>query len=235
MHNEVVGHEMVKIKFFKNEKIFRIIPSRYPPVDLFTRIAVKEDWNILNDLASLTNDRLRNEEGQIEIIAKEEQVYGAGANYIMAPFTHLNPEGSRFSDGTYGVYYAADTIDCAIAETTYHRARFLMFTNTPPIDLEMRVLLAELTGPLHNIAALREKLPEIYSLNDYQASKQFAKRLRTEGSAGIYYSSVRASRGYCYAIFKPKLISKCRQERHLIYRWNGKRIESVFEMKQRKI
>ena len=31
----------------------------------------------------------------------------------MAAFTHLNPEGSRFSDGSYGVYYAAHTLATA--------------------------------------------------------------------------------------------------------------------------
>ncbi len=36
---------------------------------------------------------------------------------VMAPFTHLNPKGSRFSDGSYGVYYAAKRLSTAIAET----------------------------------------------------------------------------------------------------------------------
>ncbi|MDF2974655.1 MAG: uncharacterized protein K0R61_5105 [Microvirga sp.] len=42
----------------------------------------------------------------------------------MAPFTHLNPKGSRFSDGSYGVYYAADRLSTAIAETAHHFASF---------------------------------------------------------------------------------------------------------------
>ena len=31
---------------------------------------------------------------------REERVSGPGASYVMAAFTHLNPNGSRFSDGT---------------------------------------------------------------------------------------------------------------------------------------
>ncbi|WP_366132444.1 RES domain-containing protein [uncultured Ferrovibrio sp.] len=32
----------------------------------------------------------------------------------MAAFTHLNPDGSRFTDGTCGVFYAANILDTAI-------------------------------------------------------------------------------------------------------------------------
>ena len=43
----------------------------------------------------------------------------------MAAFTHLNPEGSRFSDGSWGVFYAGNDLNTAIAETRHHRERFL--------------------------------------------------------------------------------------------------------------
>jgi hypothetical protein len=42
----------------------------------------------------------------------------------MAPFTHINVLGSRFSDGTYGVYYAAARLDTAIRETIHHFSKF---------------------------------------------------------------------------------------------------------------
>ncbi len=54
----------------------------------------------------LVNPRLRNEAGAIHLVPPEERVTGPGATWVMAPFTHFNPNGSRFSDGTYGVYYA---------------------------------------------------------------------------------------------------------------------------------
>ena len=46
----------------------------------------------------------------------------------MAAFTHLNPEGSRFSDGSWGVFYAAHSVATAVEETVYHRERFLAAT-----------------------------------------------------------------------------------------------------------
>src|SRR5512147_2347004 len=35
---------------------FRIVPSRYPPIDLFERIAPPGEWEALIELESLTND-----------------------------------------------------------------------------------------------------------------------------------------------------------------------------------
>ena len=60
--------------------------------------------------------------------AAEERVSGPGATPVMAAFTHLNPGGSRFSDGSYGVYYAAHSLETAIAEVSHHRAIFLRRT-----------------------------------------------------------------------------------------------------------
>ena len=40
---------------------WRIVPSRYPPIDLFERIAPPEDWEALAAVESLTNPRIREE------------------------------------------------------------------------------------------------------------------------------------------------------------------------------
>ena len=49
--------------------------------------------------------------GEIELVPREERIFGPGASVIMAPFTHLNPEGSRFADDTFGAFYAAASLD----------------------------------------------------------------------------------------------------------------------------
>src|SRR5689334_8160461 len=45
---------------------FRTIPSRFPTIHLFERIADPADWDALYWLESLTNPRLRQEIGAIE-------------------------------------------------------------------------------------------------------------------------------------------------------------------------
>src|SRR5690625_2335852 len=88
-------------------RAYRIVPSRFPPVGVFDRIADPEDLDALFELESMTNPRLREEAGALALVPPDRRIGGPGATPVMAAFTHLNPEGSRFSDGSYGVFYAA--------------------------------------------------------------------------------------------------------------------------------
>ena len=208
---------------------WRIIPSRFPPVDLFERIADPADWDALIELESLTNPRLRDEIGDITFVPATERVAGPGASAIMAAFTHLNPEGSRFTDGTYGVFYCTPDLETAIAETRYHRERFMGATNQEPQHLDMRVYLTDLDTELHDIRGKQAKHPLLYHPSAYSAGQQLARQLRAQGSNGIVYSSVRRDGGECAGVFRPKVLSNCRQERHLAYVWDGKKIRDVYE------
>src|SRR5882762_9250510 len=95
-------HPALAVGEVRWQPCFRVISSRYPPIHLFERVANAEDWDALYWLESLTNARLRDEVGEIELVSREERVFGPGASVIMAAFTHLNPEGSRFADDTFG-------------------------------------------------------------------------------------------------------------------------------------
>jgi hypothetical protein len=206
----------------------RIIPSRYPPVDLFARVARPVDFAALHAVESLTNERLRSERDGL-LVAPEEAVHGPGSSYIMAPFAHLNPEGGRFSDATFGAYYASRERATAVAESKHHRQVFLARTREPPLDLEMRVLEARVDARLHDLRGLHDSFPEVYSPTDYSASQHMARELRTAGSMGIAYDSVRREGGQCVAVLRPRALANCRQAEHLIYRWDGTRIAEVFE------
>jgi len=63
------------------------------------------------------------------LVPIEDRVSGPGTTPIMAAFTHLNPEGSRFSDGLFGLYYCSQRLETAWAEVRYHRERFLGHTH----------------------------------------------------------------------------------------------------------
>lgn len=208
---------------------FRIIPTRFPPIAVFERVAPPEDWDALIELESLTNDRIRDQIGEISLVPAAERVFGPGAGYIMATFTHLSPTGGRFTDGTYGAYYAAGDLDTAIAETIYHRERFLRATDESPLQLDMQVLEAKLRGRLHDLRGLAGLLPAIYHPEDYTASRTLAQQLRAADSAGIVYDSVRRAGGECAVSFRPRLLSRCRATRHLTYVWDGERIAEVYE------
>src|SRR5690349_15690059 len=118
-------------------KIFRIIPSKFPPINFFERIVAPEQMEAAWHLESLTDARLRDETGDITLVPKADRISGPGASIVMAAFTHIgNP--SRFSDGSYGVYYAARSLETAVRETAFHRKRFLLATQEAPGEIDMR-------------------------------------------------------------------------------------------------
>ena len=210
---------------------WRIIPSRFPPIQLFERVTNADDLEAVLELESLSNPRLRDEVGEIGLVPPEDRVTGPGTSIIMAAFTHLNPEGSRFSDGTYGVFYAANGLDTSIAESKHHRERFMRATGQGHLELDMRVYLVDLDGSLHDLRGLQSTYPLIYQDGDYAAGQHLAKTMRKGGSDGIAYDSLRRSDGECVAVFRPRLLSNARQERHLCYVWDGQRVTTVYEKK----
>jgi hypothetical protein len=225
----VEGSAGVPVRRVRWSRTIRIIPSRYPPVHLFERVASQADFEALYEVEGLTNPRLRDEIGELRLVAPEERVFGPGASYIMAPFAHPTPGGSRFSDGSYGVYYAGRDRATAVAETKYHRARFLSYTNERPMQLDMRVLEAKVQAALHDIRGMSGFLPGVYDPDDYSTSRRLGQRLRESGSWGLVYDSVRRAGGECVAVFRPRALTDCRQAEHLIYEWDGTRIAEVYE------
>jgi hypothetical protein len=211
------------------EKTFRIIPSRFPPISLFERVADAADLDAVYQIEMMTNPRLRDEVGDLSLVPHGDRVSGPGSSPIMAAFTHLNPDGSRFTAGHYGVYYAASDLDTAINETKHHRTDFMLATSEPPMELDMRVYTARLNGELHDIRGQQAKFKAVYHPTNYSAAQAFADELREAGSDGIAYTSVRRPNGECFAVFRPRLLSNCRQERHLCYVWDGSSISMVYE------
>jgi RES domain len=209
---------------------YRLIPSRFPPVGLFDRVADPADLDAVFAVENLTNPRLRQEAGDISLVPLDERMTGPGATPIMAAFTHLDPEGNRFSDGSYGVYYAARSLATAIEETRHSRARFLSRTNEAPIEVDMRTYLTNVEGDLHDIRG-RADLADIYATDSYAAGQVLGRELKKTNSHGIAYDSVRHQGGECVGVFRPRMLSNCIQGPHFCYVWDGVRIKTVYEKK----
>lgn len=210
----------------------RIVSSRYPPVSVFDRVAAPDDLEATLALEAMTNERLRDEAGDIRLVAPADRVVGPGSTPIMAAFTHPRP--SRFSDGSFGVFYCAANARTAIAETRYHRELFLRRGGFDPLDLQMREYLAPLRAEFHDLRARQAEWPELYDRDDYSASQPFGARLRAADSMGIVYDSVRDPEGgWCAGVLRPPAIAgRCTQGRHLVYRWDGERIAHVLAVQE---
>lgn len=210
---------------------FRTVPSRFPPVGLFDRVASPDQLEAIYQLEGLTNPRLREEAGELSLVPPGDRVFGPGTAPIMAAFTHLNRSGSRFSSGNYGVYYCGSAEETAIRETVYHRERFLGNADAAPQTIDMRLYRANLAGELHDIRE-QPRAAELLNPDSYVASQTIGTRLRASGSNGIVYPSVRHSGGTCAAVFRPPLLGPARQSKHFGYRWDGQRITDVIEFRE---
>ncbi len=209
---------------------WRVIPSRFPSIGLFERVARPEDFDALYALEAMTNDRIRDEVGEISLVPPEERLFGPGSTCIMAAFTHLNPQGSRFSDGTYGVFYCARRQDTAIAETRYHAALFMDATCEPPMRLQMRLYAVEAKGEVADLREASQADPRIVDPDDYSYPQTIGRTLRAEGALGIVYPSVRHPGGQCLAALRTALVNNCLHAAYLEYQWNGEGIDAVFEV-----
>ncbi|MDH5325570.1 MAG: RES family NAD+ phosphorylase [Gammaproteobacteria bacterium] len=215
-------------------KAFRIISSRFPPIGIFDKVAKPEDLEAIFYVESLTNPRLRDQMGAITLVKPEDRLSGQGTTPIMAAFTHLNPSGSRFSNGEYGVYYAANQRQTAIAETVFHVARWAKESNDPPTSFVMRVYIGRLNKkPYHDLRDQETLHPEYFNPDpsQYGPPQQLAATLRQAGSWGLLYHSVRDASGECVAAFRPPALGNVHQGPHLAFHWDGKNIVDVLELR----
>lgn len=211
---------------------YRVVPTRFPSVNLFDRVASAEDFDALYALEAMTNDHLRTELGELDLVPPAERCFGPGCGPIMAAFTHLNPLGSRFSDGNYGVFYCAREARTAVAETRFHSAKFLAATSEPPMRQQMRLYTVTAHGEVVDLRGNAMINTAVFSPNDYSAGQALGRDVRTAGIAGIVYPSVRDAGGQCLAAMKTTILRNCRHAAYLEYNWNGATIDSVFELHQ---
>lgn len=207
----------------------RIVPTRHPSVYLYDRVADAADFDALYALEAMTNERLRDEAGAVHRVAREDRVFGPGSGPIMAAFTHLNPQGSRFSDGAYGVFYAARDRATAIAETNYHHARFLAATGEGAMHLPMRLYQVAIDARLHDLRPEGAVPARVFDRQRYAQAQALGRELHAAGSAGVVYRSVRRAAGHCVGLFKPRGARACVHAAVLLYAWDGQRFADIYE------
>ena len=188
--------------------------------------SISDNESMLAELAELdgaTNDRLLGEEGLLPGISVHELVYGVRyASIVNAAFTHKNPAGSRFNDGTRGAWYAGVEQATSIAEVAYHRARQL--ENIDWKEEERSTYddyLADFTTEFHDLrGADREGAARQFKKflkrgpvpACYAESQELARKLLASKSNGLIYPSVRNPGGTCVACFRPALVYHVRHD-----------------------
>ncbi|HVA36653.1 MAG TPA: RES family NAD+ phosphorylase [Candidatus Dormibacteraeota bacterium] len=156
----------------------------------------------------------------------DEDLRPATDPQMLEAFIHPSRYPSRFSDGTYGIYYAARALETAVHEVVFHRARFYAATGEPPLRVPLRDHVADVNGELHDLLTNPEDWAAVYDPDPerYRAAQQLGRELKLAGSYGIAYRSVRHRGGECVAVFRPPVLSRYRLAQHIALEWNGREI-----------
>jgi hypothetical protein len=205
----------------------RLIRSSFPPIDLFEDIADPADWPLLISAEQKTNPRLMETIGNLDLVPAHRRVGGAGASYLMSPFTHVSADRpSRFSDGRFGILYAANRFDVALLETVHHHGRFMSRTPQPAgWTSQFREIVLDVAGRLHDLRGGHRAHAAALDPDDYREAQALGLSLRAAAAEGIVYPSVRCAGGECAGLFFPDLAKNPVQGRHLDYHWNGERVD----------
>ena len=187
-------------------KGFRLINSKLPTIHIFNDVAGPDEFQDLYDLQTMTNPRLNQEAGDLNYIDLKEVPWGIpGCNYAAAPFTHVAPDGSRFSSGEFGMFYIADTMETALTEVEYHQSQYLKNIEDLKFDrLVFRGLACTFSGEVMHDATELEASHEVYHTDDYAAARALGAILRAAGSEGLQYWSVRNPGATCWGLFTPR-------------------------------
>jgi hypothetical protein len=203
----------------------RIIRSIYPPIDRFEDIAYPADWEALASAEAKFNPRIRDSIGDLAKVPVARRVTGFGASWVMAPFVHCSPlRPGRFTDGSFGLYYAGDSTEVAIAETIHHHTKTMLATEEAPgWTSQFRELIGSVDAEFDDVF----RMDDLLHPNDYAASQVYGAQRRAAGSDGITWPSVRFAGGCCIAAFWPDVVSIPTQGGHIAYHWNGAAVDYV--------
>lgn len=202
---------------------YRMVNTRFPTIPLFDDVTDSKEFEALYALQALTNPRIQNEIGNLNLVPREELPLGIrGCSYAVAPFTHVNPDGSRFSNGDYGVLYLADTMDTAIKEVKHHQETYWQAVEGLKYErMVFQGLKCSFAAPALSDALGLPATHPIYDPANYGASRSLGASLKSVGSLGIQYRSVRNANAICWGLFTPKVVTAIIPTVRFEYVWNN--------------
>ena len=222
-----IGIEKIPSRRVRWKTTYRLVSARHPPIHYFERIADSEDRGVLDDLEKLTDPGHRHSVGHISLVPPRRRVFGAGATSVMYPFTHPSKDNaSRFTDGSFGMYYAGHKFETALREVAFHRARFHARTKDPATNTPFRTISGSLNKTMHDIR--RGSWVELLDPDPlkYNLPQTLGTQLKESGSNGIVYPSVRHPGGECVGAFWPNVVGPVSEGKRIKLRWDGQKISA---------
>ena len=146
-------------------------------------------------------------------------------NAIAWPFKHW--QTSRFSDGSFGVWYGSESVETTVYESAYHWYRGLLSDagfEQMAVIAERKVYWVACNAALLDFRQVSDAQPELLHPSDYTFCQAVGARIHREGHPGLLTQSVRRPAGENLAIFNPAVLSNPRHNCQLTYRLEGGQI-----------
>ena len=146
-------------------------------------------------------------------------------NAIQWPFKHW--QASRFSDGSFGVWYGSESVETTVYESAYHWYRGLLSDagfEQMVVVAERKVYWVACNAALLDFRQAAAIQPDLLHPSDYTFCQAVGSRIHREGHPGMLTPSVRRPAGENLAIFNPAVLSNPRHHCQLSYRLEGGQI-----------
>lgn len=141
-------------------------------------------------------------------------------DFIDYPFENLT--ASRFSDGQVPCWYASESLETTIYETTYHFVRGVQdaieaFVGEKIIKTNRRVAKTSCIGLAIDLSNKTDEYPWLIDPMNYSRCQDVGKRIANEGHPLLRVRSARHLAGVNIIAFKSNVLSNVREHCYLEY------------------
>jgi len=205
-----------------DQDCYQLIPSRFPPVDVYERLGSPELRKAAFDLEQRTNPRLA-AMNHVETQPKSgDKSPNQFQNWNHAPFVYKNPEGSYFLGPAYGVAEMAADLKAALLFALRRREEFFGRTSEEAMGQDMRVLSRRVTGTFTDLSALDPALT--------QAERwKIGQKVYDDGATGIIHRRLGFAEHRFLSVFDGSILGRALQGAHYRFVWDGKYVQSLYD------
>ena len=199
-------------------------------------VSLRESRNLFDDLSSDPAEQALAQ--QVESAVKPLQYHSSTPvihrpfeeaewfNAIGWPFQHW--QSSRYSDGSFGAWYGADSVEATVYETAYHWYHGVLLDaegySGESVAIERKVYNVACDALILDLRPSVGKFPALLHRTDYTFTQQVGARLQREGHPALVTPSVRYREGLGYVVFNDAVLSNPRVNCMLTYRLKGEHI-----------
>lgn len=202
-----------------NEQYHLLIPSRFPPVPLYTRLGSAEIQKAAAALEERTNPRLR----EMARMARSGQSSGKPdltQNWNLAPFAYPNPEGTTYLGPSFRVLELAQGEREALAIAVLRREAFLSASNEPAVNIEMRTLVRPVRGRFVDLTGMKFE-------TDQATRWRLGAELYEQDVQGVVFQRPDVAGARLIAIFDGAAVGRVLQGAHYRFVWDGKAVRTI--------